>query len=55
MLGESTPMKTTPNHLLGQLGMHDILETDERMVMEMANRPELTNTRAPCRVGWSRR
>lgn len=44
-------MKTTPDHLLGRLGIHDLLETDERMVMEMANRPDLTNTRGALQGG----
>ncbi len=51
MLGESTPMKTTPDHLLGQLGIHDLLETDERMVVEMENRPNLANTRGALQGG----
>ncbi len=51
MLGESTPMKTTPDHLLGQLGIHDLLETDERMVVEMENRPDLANTRGALQGG----
>jgi uncharacterized protein (TIGR00369 family) len=51
MLGESTPMKATPDHLLGQLGIHDLLETDERMVVEMENRPDLANTRGALQGG----
>ncbi|WP_193043972.1 PaaI family thioesterase [Mycolicibacterium baixiangningiae] len=44
-------MKTTPDHLLGQLGIHDLLETDERMVVEMENRPNLANTRGALQGG----
>ncbi|WP_197374502.1 PaaI family thioesterase [Mycolicibacterium baixiangningiae] len=44
-------MKTTPDHLLGQLGIHDLLETDERMVVEMENRPDLANTRGALQGG----
>lgn len=51
MLGESTPMKTTPDHLLGRLGIHDLLESDERLVLEMANRPDLVNTRGALQGG----
>jgi uncharacterized protein (TIGR00369 family) len=51
MLGESTPMRTTPDHLLGQLGIHDVLETDERFVLEMENRPDLANTRGALQGG----
>jgi hypothetical protein len=47
MLSESTPMETTPGHLLGQLGMRDVVETDERLIIEMDNR-------APVVVGPAR-
>ena len=55
MLSESTPMVTTPGHLLGQMGMRDVVETDERLIIEMDNRPDLTNIAGPCRAAWSRR
>lgn len=44
-------MRTTPDHLLGQLGIHDLLETDERLVLEMQNRPDLANTRGALQGG----
>ncbi|KUI26936.1 PaaI family thioesterase [Mycobacterium sp. GA-2829] len=44
-------MKTTPDHVLGQLGIHDLLETDERLVLEMQNRPDLANTRGALQGG----
>ncbi|BBZ61336.1 phenylacetic acid degradation protein [Mycolicibacterium monacense] len=51
MLSESTPMRTTPDHLLGQLGIHDVLESDDRFVLEMENRPDLANTRGALQGG----
>lgn len=44
-------MKTTPDHVLGQLGIHDLLETDERLVLEMQNRSDLANTRGALQGG----
>lgn len=44
-------MKTSPDHLLGQLDIHDLLETDERLVLEMENRPDLANTRGALQGG----
>lgn len=52
---ESTPMGVTPGHLLGQMGFRDVLETDERLIVEMDNRPDLTNIRGALQAGWSRR
>jgi uncharacterized protein (TIGR00369 family) len=51
MLSESTPMRVTEGHLLGQLGMRDVVDTDERLVIEMANRPDLTNIRGALQGG----
>jgi uncharacterized protein (TIGR00369 family) len=51
MLSESTPMETTAGHLLGQMGMRDVLETDERLIIEMDNRPDLTNIRGAIQGG----
>ena len=51
MLSESTPMRITEGHLLGQLGMRDVVDTDERLVIEMANRPDLTNIRGALQGG----
>jgi hypothetical protein len=48
-------MDVTPGHLLGRMGFRDVLETDERLIVEMDNRPDLTNIRGRCRAGWSQR
>jgi hypothetical protein len=37
-------MRTTPGHLLGQMGFRDVFENDE-LIVEMDNRPDLTNIR----------
>jgi uncharacterized protein (TIGR00369 family) len=44
-------MKVTSGHLLGRLGMRDVVETDERLVIEMDNRPDLTNIRGALQGG----
>jgi len=51
MLSESTPMDVSPGHLLGQMGFRDVLESDERLIVEMDNRPDLTNTRGAIQGG----
>lgn len=51
MLSESTPMRTTPGHLLGQMGFRDVLENDETLIVEMDNRPDLTNIRGALQGG----
>ena len=51
MLSESAPMDVTPGHLLGRLGMRDVVNTDERLIIEMANRPDLTNIRGALQGG----
>src|SRR4029453_6154429 len=51
MLSESTPMTVTPGHLLGQLGMRDVVDNDERLIIEMDNRPDLTNIRGALQGG----
>lgn len=51
MLSESTPMDVRPDHLLGQMGFRDVLESDERLIVEMDNRPDLTNTRGAIQGG----
>jgi uncharacterized protein (TIGR00369 family) len=51
MLSESTPTEVTPCHLLGQLGMRDVVENDERLIIEMDNRPDLTNIRGALQGG----
>lgn len=44
-------MRVTPGHLLSQLGMRDVVESDERLVIEMDNRPDLTNIRGALQGG----
>jgi uncharacterized protein (TIGR00369 family) len=51
MLSESRPMRTTEGHLLGQMGMRDVVDTDERLTIEMDNRPDLTNIRGALQGG----
>ena len=51
MLSESTPMRIAEGHLLGQMGMRDVVETDERLIIEMDNRPDLTNIRGALQGG----
>lgn len=51
MLSESTPMKTTPGHLLNQMGFRDVLETDDTLILEMDNRPDLANIRGALQGG----
>jgi len=51
MLSESTPMNVSAGHLLGQMGFRDVLESDERLIVEMDNRPDLTNTRGAIQGG----
>jgi uncharacterized protein (TIGR00369 family) len=38
-------------HLLHRLGMVDVEETDDRLVIEMANRPDLVNIRGAIQGG----
>jgi uncharacterized protein (TIGR00369 family) len=38
-------------HLLSRLGMRDVEESDERLVIEMDNRPDLTNVRGAIQGG----
>ncbi len=44
-------MDVRPGHLLGQMGFRDVLESDERLIVEMDNRPDLTNTRGAVQGG----
>lgn len=39
------------DHLLHRLGMRDVEDTPERLVIEMANRPDLTNIRGAIQGG----
>ncbi|KWX22108.1 PaaI family thioesterase [Mycolicibacterium wolinskyi] len=40
-----------PAHLLNQLGFRDVEENDERLVIEMDNRPDLANIRGALQGG----
>jgi uncharacterized protein (TIGR00369 family) len=40
-----------PEHLLSRLGMRDIKDTDEQLIIEMDNRPDLTNVRGAIQGG----
>jgi uncharacterized protein (TIGR00369 family) len=40
-----------PEHLLKRLGMRDVEETAERLVIEMDNRPDLVNVRGAIQGG----
>ena len=40
-----------PTHLLRLLGMRDIEDTSERLIIEMDNRPDLTNVRGAIQGG----
>jgi uncharacterized protein (TIGR00369 family) len=42
---------TEIEHLLNQLGMRDVEESDERLVIEMDNRPDLVNVRGALQGG----
>ena len=51
MLSESTPPEVADGHLLGRLGMRDVVDSDERLIIEMDNRPDLTNVRGALQGG----
>jgi uncharacterized protein (TIGR00369 family) len=42
---------TEPEHLLKRLGMRDVEETAQRLVIEMDNRPDLVNVRGAIQGG----
>lgn len=44
-------MDVAPGHLLGQLGMRDVVDSADRLVIEMDNRPDLTNIRGALQGG----
>lgn len=44
-------MEVTPGHLFAQLNFRDTEESDERMVIELDNRPDLTNRRGALQGG----
>lgn len=44
-------MQVTPGHLFAQLDFRDIEDSDDRTVIELANRPDLTNRRGALQGG----
>ncbi|MGE0216706.1 MAG: hypothetical protein AB7F42_31345 [Mycolicibacterium sp.] len=44
-------MQVTPGHLFAQLEFRDIEDSDDRTVVELANRPDLTNRRGALQGG----
>jgi acyl-coenzyme A thioesterase PaaI-like protein len=44
-------VEVTPGHLFAQLDFRDIEESDDRMVIELDNRPDLTNRRGALEGG----
>ena len=51
MLSEQTPATSERVHLLNQMGMRDVVENDECLIIEMDNRPDLTNVRGALQGG----
>ena len=51
MLSEPRAATGDGVHILNQLGYRDRVEDDERLVMEMDNRPDLTNVRGALQGG----
>ncbi|GAT17297.1 PaaI family thioesterase [Mycolicibacterium thermoresistibile] len=51
MLSEPPAATGDGVHILNQLGYRDLVEDDERLVMEMDNRPDLTNVRGALQGG----
>lgn len=43
--------ESAPGHLLDQMGFRDIEENDERLIIEMDNRPDLANIRGALQGG----
>ena len=51
MLSEQTPATSERVHLLNQMGMRDVVENDECLIIGMDNRPDLTNIRGALQCG----
>ena len=51
MLSEQTPATSERVHLLNRMGMRDVVENDECLIIEMDNRPDLTNIRGALQGG----
>jgi len=47
-----TPMQVTlPGHLFGQLPFYDVVDTDDTVVLDLHNRPDLVNIRGALQGG----
>ncbi|WP_137147942.1 PaaI family thioesterase [Mycolicibacterium sp. CR10] len=44
-------MQVTPGHLFAQMNFRDVEESDERLVIELDNRPDLVNRRGALQGG----
>ncbi|TFV56511.1 PaaI family thioesterase [Mycobacterium sp. PS03-16] len=51
MLTEPNSTDRARDHLLGRMGMRDVLVTDDRLVIEVDNRPDMTNIRGALQGG----
>ena len=51
MLSEPRPAPSEPVHLLNRMDMRDVLENDECLIVEMDNRPDLTDIRGALQGG----
>ena len=51
MLSEQTPATSEHVHLLNRMGMRDVVENDECLIIEMDNRPDLINIRGALQGG----
>ncbi len=45
------PMATTRDHLFGKLPFFDVVDSDEKVVIDLHNRPDLTNIRGALQGG----
>ena len=51
MLSEQTPATSETVHLLRRMGVRDVMENHECLIIEMDNRPDLTNIRGALQGG----
>lgn len=51
MLTEPASTERARDHLLGRMGMRDVLVSDDLLVIEVDNRPDLTNIRGALQGG----
>jgi len=50
-LAEPRPMTTTREHLFGSMPFYDVVDNDETVVVDLHNRPDLTNIRGALQGG----